>query len=61
MLTASGPFKLCMVHTSDERVSIRNELLRDDSRMLAYIEAEVGNFIELKIHMRREEHSHFTS
>ena len=57
---ASGPFSLFDAHTDDQRVSIRSELLRDDYRMVAYFEAEVGNFIEFTVHLRCEKYSPFT-
>ena len=61
ILVASGPFKLRGFHTDDQRVTINSEVLRDDHRTVGYLEAEVGNTIGLRLHMRRWEHPGFSS
>ena len=61
MLVASGPFKLGGIRTDDGRVSVNREVLRDDHRTVSYLEAEVGDFIELRLHMAQGDHPSLVS
>ena len=58
---ASEPFSLFDIQTDDQRVSIRSEPLRNDSKMVANFEIEWGNYIKFRLYTDHVEGPDFSA